>query len=421
MNSKTMNIVLMVIIALILVVTVVIAVMTFSNHTPQPLPMHNQENVEANVTVENTIKNEIVEQPENLPTLKNKGEIAKVMSVYTDENFKTVTVPAGYAIIKDSPNTNDGMVISDVADDDLDNLKEGNQFVWIPVETPVLDVSKLDNEIDINDAISESVSNKKYPMALKLADGNYKGVLYRFESINEDTATKVNFIAYSEGNNEREPANIDDNGASVAGWTQTSYQEEFNALIKRVKNDGGFWVARFETSVDSNNVAQSKQNQKVLTNTSWYNLYTTQKSLTKGTTTSHMIWGCQWDQIMIWMKDIRNNNVVQGSRYFIINSSNMGNYLNTEIKISEDQTKRAGEAFRFKAGEVGGAMIKNIYDLAGNAWEWTMEANFTNSRTVRGGDCSYDGESYPVSARFSFKPTYTGEKLENIGSRMILY
>ena len=134
-----------------------------------------------------------------------------------------------------------------------------------------------------------------------------------------------------------------------------------------------------------------------------------------------MIWGCQWDQIMIWMKDIRNNNVVQGSRYFIINSSNMGNYLNTEIKISEDQTKRAGEAFRFKAGEVGGAMIKNIYDLAGNVWEWTMEANFTNSRTVRGGDCSYDGESYSVSARFSFKPTYTGEKLENIGSRMILY
>ena len=46
---------------------------------------------------------------------------------------ETVTVPAGYAIIKDSPNTNDGMVISDVADDDLDNSKEGNQFVWIPV------------------------------------------------------------------------------------------------------------------------------------------------------------------------------------------------------------------------------------------------------------------------------------------------
>lgn len=421
MNSKVLNIILMCIIAAILVVVVAIAFFTFSNHDAQPLPMNAELNVVANVEEQNVIENVVVEQPENLPTLSNKGEIAKTRSVYTDVNFKTVTVPAGYAIIADSPSINDGMVISDVANDDLDNSKEGNQFVWIPVETPVLDVSKLDNEIDINDAISESVSNKKYPMALKLADGNYKGVLYRFESINEDTETKVNFIAYSEGNNEREPANIDDNGASVAGWTQTSYQEEFNALIKRVKNDGGFWVARFETSVDSKNIAQSKKDQKVLTNISWYNLYTTQKSLTKGLTKSHMIWGCQWDQIMIWMKDIRNNNVTQGSRYFIINSSNMGNYLNTEIKISENQTKRAGEAFRFKSGEVGGAMIRNIYDLAGNVWEWTMEANFTNSRTVRGGDCSYDGTSYPVSARFSFKPTYTGEKLENIGSRMILY
>lgn len=421
MSSKTMNIVLMCIIALILVVTVVIAVMIFSKNDEQQQPINVILNNEENVVEENVVKNEEVEKPENLPTLKNKGEIAKTRSVYTDENFKTVTVPAGYAIISDSPNSNDGMIISDVADDDLDNSKEGNQFVWVPVETPILDVSKIDNEIDINYAISESVSNKKYPMALKMADGSYKGVLYRFESINEDTAIKVNFIAYSEGTNEREPANIDDNGASVDGWTQTSYQEEFKALIKRVKNDGGFWVARFETSVDSNNVAQSKKMQKVLTNTSWYNLYTTQKSLSKGDTTSHMIWGCQWDQIMIWMKDIRNNNVVQGSRYFVINSNNMGNYLNTEIKISEDQVKRAGEAFRFKSGEVDGTMIKNIYDLAGNAWEWTMEANFTNSRTVRGGDCSYDGESYPVSARFSFKPTYTGEKLENIGSRMILY
>ena len=121
MNSKTMNIVLMVIIALILVVTVVIAVMTFNNHTLQPLPMNEEKNVESNETIENIVENEEVEKPENLQNLKNKGEIAKVRSVYTDENFKTVTVPAGYAIIKDSPNTNDGMVISDVADDDLDN------------------------------------------------------------------------------------------------------------------------------------------------------------------------------------------------------------------------------------------------------------------------------------------------------------
>ena len=50
-----------------------------------------------------------------------------------------------------------------------------------------------------------------------------------------------------------------------------------------------------------------------------------------------------------------------------------------------------------------------------------MEANFTSSRTVRGGYCAYDGATYPVSARFSFVTDYNGDKLENIGSRMTIY
>ena len=93
MNSKTMNIVLMVIIALILVVTVVIAVMTFSNHTPQPLPMNEEKNVESNETIENIVENEEVEKPENLPTLKNKGEIAKARSAVRKPNQSTYTSP----------------------------------------------------------------------------------------------------------------------------------------------------------------------------------------------------------------------------------------------------------------------------------------------------------------------------------------
>ena len=33
--------------------------------------------------------------------------------------------------------------------------------------------------------------------------------------------------------------------------------------------------------------------------------------------------------------------------------------------------------------------VKNIYDLAGNIWEWTLEAYGTNNRIKRGG--RYDG------------------------------
>ena len=60
-----------------------------------------------------------------------------------------------------------------------------------------IDVSKCKDETEINDAIAGYVEKQKYPMAMKMSDGNYRGILYRFESINEDTAIKVGFIAYS--------------------------------------------------------------------------------------------------------------------------------------------------------------------------------------------------------------------------------
>lgn len=420
MRNKS-TIILISLIVAILILVIVFAILTFSKGEQQIQKNTINETEESNIEEENTVVNEIEEEEENLPMLENKGEISEQRSVFKDERNKVAVIPQGYAVINDSPNISEGLVISDVADDDLKNSKGGNQFVWVPVDTPVLDVSKCEDETDINGAISESVNKRKYPMAIKLSDGNYKGVLYRFEAINENTAIKANFIAYSEKGSEREPANLDDSSSYIEGWTQDLYQAEYNELVKRVKNDKGFWVARYETSIDSNNRAQSKRLEKVTTNISWYDLYKIERTLTNENTKSHMIWGSQWDQIMIWIREVKNSTRENGDKYFVLDSTNMGNYLNTEIKDEDGTTlKRNGEAFRFKTGELE-TKVKNIYDLAGNAWEWTMEANFTTSRTVRGGDCSYDGAIYPASARFSFKPTYNEEKLENIGSRMTIY
>lgn len=421
MRNKS-TIILISVIVIILTVAIVFAVVTLSKKEQQQVPMNIENEVEEENIEEENIVAEEDEVEENLPMLENKGEISMQRSIFKDENNKRAVIPQGYAVISDSPSISEGLVISDVPDDDLKNSKKGNQFVWVPVDTPVLDVRKCKDETDINDAIAESVDKKEYPMAIKLADGNYKGILYRFEAINENTAIKVNFIAYSEKGSEREPVNLDDSSSYIEGWTQDLYQAEYNELVKRVKNDKGFWVARFETSVDSNNIAQSKKIEKVTTNTSWYDLYKIEKTLTNENTKSHMMWGSQWDQLMIWIKDVKNTTGEEGAKYFVLDSTNMGNYLNTEIKDEDGSTlKRNGEAFRFKSGELEGTKVNNIYDLAGNAWEWTMEANFTTSRTVRGGDCTYDGAIYPASARFSFKPIYNGEKLENIGSRMTIY
>lgn len=422
MNSSNKGIIMLICIIVLLLITIIVLLGVSFTKKENIEAKANEVNETKNVNIIGGIVKNEIEEEENLTILLNKGEIATERSIYTDENKKSVTVPAGYAIVSDSPNVEEGLVVSDIANDDLDNSKGGNQFVWIPVETPILDVSDCKDETDINDAITESVDSKKYPMAIKLADGNYKGVLYRFEAINENTATKVSFIAYSETSTEKEPENLEDSSANIPEWTQEMYQTEYNNLVKRVKKDKGFWVARYETSIDKNNKAQSKKNEKVTTNISWYDLYNIEKTLSTETVSSHMIWGSQWDQIMIWIKDVKNPLAGESNRYFILDSTNMGNYLNTEIKDEENTTiKRAGEAFRFKAGELAGTKVNNIYDLAGNVWEWTMEANFTTLRTVRGGDCSYNGNIYPASTRFSFKPTYNGEKLENIGSRMTIY
>lgn len=421
MNSSNKGIIILICIIVLLLITIMVLLgVTVTKKETIEQPKNEVNEIVEENTINKIAKNE-VEEEENLTILVNKGELATERSIYTDENKKSATVPKGYAVVIDSPNIDEGLVISDVATDDLKNSKGGNQFVWIPVETPTLDVSDCEDETDINDAILASTDNAKYPMAIKMADGNYKGVLYRFESINENTAMRVSPIAYSETATEKEPANLEDSSANISDWTQDMYQTEFNELVKRVKKDKGFWVARFETSIDNTNVAQSKKNAKVTTNVSWYELYKIEKTLSNEDVNSHMIWGSQWDQIMIWLKDLKNP-LAGTNKYYILNSTNMGNYLNTEIKDEDGSSiKKAGEAFRFKTGELDGTKVKNIYDLAGNAWEWTMEANFTSLRTVRGGDCSYDGATYPASTRFSFKPTYDGEKLENIGSRMTIY
>ncbi len=44
----------------------------------------------------------------------------------------------------------------------------------------------------------------------------------------------------------------------------------------------------------------------------------------------------------------------------------------------------------------------NIYDLAGNCWEWTQEAYDTDSRASRGGVYYKDSSSCPASGRYDY-------------------
>ena len=280
-----------------------------------------------------------------------------------------------------------------------------DQFVWVPVENAILDLSGNSTALESDDSIKEAVQSEieagRYPMAIKKDETNYIGVLYDFE---EETDTEGNKYVKVTPNSSwkpisttsgyREPAYLsnssyaDGSSNNNVGITETSLQEEFNTMVTKVTENKGFWVGRYETSNMVNDNAQDATNQITvikgtttgINNVNWYRMYAQQKSysnlaLTNSTsTTSSMIWGSQWDQIMIWMKEVKNTVNTDNGEYYVTNAVGMGNYGVADVDDYPDKTNPA---------ETGCYDVKNIYDLAGNIYDWTLEAHSASDRVIR--------------------------------------
>ena len=159
-------------------------------------------------------------------------------------------------------------------------------------------------------------------------------------------------------------------------------------MVEKVNTNKGFWVGRYETShmVDdntqdnTNEIKVIKGTTEGINNVNWYRMYAQQKSyssvgLNSGSTiTSSMIWGSQWDQIMIWMKGVENTVNSTNGQYYVTNAVGMGNY---GVSGEDDYDDTSNPA------ETGCYDVKNIFDLAGNIHDWTLEANYTVGRVLR--------------------------------------
>ena len=302
-----------------------------------------------------------------------------------------------------------------------------DQFVWVPVPNPVA----------ASDAELTTMMNEgKYPIAVAIEGTddnglqNYRGALYNFALSEDGTKVDITAKAWStDSTSYREPAYLTNSSYADAssynnvGITEELLQQEYNKMVDRVKTNKGFWVGRYETSnMDSSNLNDTTQQINVvkgtttgITSVNWYRMYAQQKNYSKlvlgsaTTTTSSMIWGSQWDQIMIWMKGIKNTS--QNS-FYVVNSVGMGNY-GTISGVDDGYSDTSNPA------ATGCFEVKNVYDLAGNLLDWSLEALNSNMRVFRGGYYDDTDSSYARADDRGNNSPYVTYNLP--GSRATLY
>ena len=211
-------------------------------------------------------------------------------------------------------------------------------------------------------------------------------------------------------------------GASSSNTSDESFLSNLDETLD-VKKYGGFYIGRYEATIPEGaasptNITAKPTCQKgktVWTNISQTNSKASVESMyigEKSSVQSGLLTGKAWDRTCHWIEDyittINENSTLRDSRYY-------GNYYDSQ---SPANTGTYVKGQKQLSGANDNWRTKNIFDLAGNAYEWTYESNNYNC-VGRGASCyNYNGKLIPVSYR-SARHSYTADNY--IGFRVRLY
>ena len=357
----------------------------------------------------------------------------KYMHVETDASGDSVPVPNGFvgSKVTGENEIDTGFVIyegeEEVTDSNVQTAQTSrNQYVWIPVE----DISKF---------YGTDANGKSWGKIYNFTTGTDSS-----NTFDEVTGTYANdwsetngVMSISSGRNCREPdvLSIYDTPYYLKryGVSEDSkldfllrQQTDFKKMINSVEKYGGFYIGRYETGdLSKEQVVVQKGNTDISSQT-WYAMYEKSKTLSDNNNNieTGMIWGNQWDRTLMWLMECNAKDETTGKskEEVIRDSTSWGNYYNATFQYTNSSgstaTKNQDSSVRIPTGSTEYTKANNIYDLAGNVRDWTMEARNTYLRVYRGGYYYGYGTNVPASDRSYDEPTYSGS---DYGTRATLY
>ena len=301
---------------------------------------------------------------ESIQSLKTKGTVFKDTTTLEDTYGNQVTIPKGFKIADDSATEVTGGI---VIEDATYTKTIGSQFVWIPVGTGENAIKKANNE------------------TVDIALGRYE-----FFENSDGTITTSEF--------------------SDRDYTEDTVSSHGNAIAKdieqfktSVKNNHGYYIGRYEAGVVDYNSSVSTSNSNKETNWTGYtgdNIklvckkeqqvwnYVTQNKASElsrdmykseAKVTSDLINSYAWDTAIVFIQKCGTE-------------SNSSTYSHTvgQSSTSTSAPQTTGTNILNATSKVDKQC--NIFDMAGNCYEWTTE---TSSRSNN--PCVDRGGGYNVS------------------------
>ena len=323
-----------------------------------------------------------------------------------------------------------GLVIQDAS---------GNEYVWVvvPRTTAVYATTGL-GKTTFTDADYTSIEND-----LKEYTKTYRG------------STSYSDVYYPDDKN--------------VGWfaDATVYNNLKNSMLKSVYENGGFYVGRYEAGIGTNRTSiEAQVNGKYpvpttapvtkadaypytyVTRTQAQNLASNVKS---GTKTSSLMFGVQWDLVLAFM---HNKGNIEDST-LTSNSTTIGNYYNSTFDLNRGKYAQCGQlgntwknfdsaldsivvsnettgkmkkteqnsyqnGILLTTGGTEQSKVMNIYDIAGNVYEWTLEKtpNTYEPCVTRGGLFNDTGSYRPAAEHGG---SSSGHSFYSIGFRVSIF